>query len=125
MTEKWMIHKNSSGEFKWTIAEPYERSRRLKHVFELENQEMTTELEKNAYNIALHYDENIWDVLNQSHSITSTNPINKRELLHNRVAERDSIQQKTNNPFFTDTEDTYVRDIINSDKYLKPQNTSI
>ena len=81
-------------EFKWTIAEPYERSRRVKHVFELENQQMTKELEQNAYSNALNYDENIWDVLNQTHLLSAPNPVNKRELLHHRTAERDQIQQK-------------------------------
>lgn len=123
-TEQPMKYNHS---LKWTIPEPYERSRRLKHVFELENKQMTIELEKNAYLTALSYDENIWDVLNQSHILKTTNPvsINKRELLHNRVAERDNIQQKVNNPFLENTEGSYVRDIMNSDKYLKPQNTQL
>lgn len=114
--------KKNNNTIKWTISEPYERSRRLKQVFELENQQMTVELEKNAYDVALNYDENIWDVLNQSHILTAVNPIsiNKKELLHNRVAERDNIPQKINNPFLENTEQSYVRDIINSDKYLHP-----
>ena len=53
-------------EWKWTKGEPYERSRRLKHVQELENKQFSKDMESSAYSSSLHHDENTWDILNQS-----------------------------------------------------------
>ena len=67
-------------EWKWTKGEPYERSRRLKHVQELENKEFSQKMETNAYSSSLNYDENTWNILNQSiqqNEFTATLPLVK------------------------------------------------
>jgi hypothetical protein len=102
-------------EKKWTKGEPYERSRRLKHVEILENEEFTKEVEANAYTSSLNHDENTWDILNIKSS-------NKREELDKKIAGRELIQQRGFNPF--NEHNNYVEDIVIRDKYLKPINTT-
>jgi hypothetical protein len=45
---------------KWTNGLPFVRSRRLKHVQDME----IKDVENNAYSSALYHDENTWDLLN-------------------------------------------------------------
>lgn len=117
-------------EKKWTDGKPYERSRRLKHVQELENNEFTKEVENSAYTSSLHHDENTWDILNNNLSETNTlsNSIpfvkvsNKREELDLKMADRGLTQQIGFNPFLG--ENSYVNDITIRDQFLKPVNTT-
>ena len=116
-------------EFKWTNNEPYERSRRLKHIKELnENNEMDInfekKIEKNAYLSSLNHDENTWDILNQSLSGSGFKVSNKREELDSKIADRELVQQIGFNPFLNQTQTTYLDDIFIRDQYLKPQNTT-
>jgi hypothetical protein len=103
-------------EWKWTKGEPYERSRR---IFKNEPTEIdetfSKEIETSAYSSALNYDENTWDMLNQGLS-------NKREDLDFKIAERGPVQQIGNNPFLG--QNNYVNDIVVSNKFLKPVNTT-
>lgn len=109
-------------EWKWTKGEPYERSRRLKHVMELENKEFSKELETAAYSTSLNHDENTWDILNQSFSGVGFKVSNKREEMDNKMADRELVQQIGFNPFLG--ENSYVNDIANRDHFLKPINTT-
>jgi len=109
-------------ESKWTNGEPYERSRRLKHCAELENQEFTKEVEKDAYASALNHDENTWDILNQGLSGTGFKVSNKREELDTKIADRHLVQQRGFNPFLGDND--YVNDVTVRDQFLKPMNTT-
>ena len=109
-------------EWKWTKGEPYERSRRLKHVAEIENQEFNKEVEKDAYTSALNHDENTWDILNQSCSGTGFKVSNKREELDTKIADRQLVQQRGFNPFLGDND--YVNDVTVRDQFLKPMNTT-
>jgi hypothetical protein len=106
---------------KWTNNKPYERSRRLKHVEQLENEQFTKEVESNAYMSSLNYDENTWDILNQTHAGGFTIS-NKREELDSKIADRELIQQRGFNPFL---DNNYVEDVAMRDKYLKPLNSNI
>ena len=103
-------------EWKWTKGEPYERSRR---IFENEPTEIdetfSKEIETSAYSSALNYDENTWDMLNPDLS-------NKREDLDFKIAERGPVQQIGNNPFLG--QNNYVNDIVVSNNFLKPINTT-
>ena len=103
-------------EWKWTKGEPYERSRR---IFKNEPTEIdetfSKEIETSAYSSALNYDENTWDMLNQRLS-------NKREDLDFKIAERGPVQQIGNNPFLG--QNNYVNDIVVSNNFLKPINTT-
>ena len=103
-------------EWKWTKGEPYERSRR---IFKNETTEIdesfSKEIEISAYSSALNHDENSWDMLNPDLS-------NKREDLDFKIAERGPVQQIGNNPFLG--QNNYVNDIVVSNKFLKPVNTT-
>jgi hypothetical protein len=111
-------------EKKWTNGQPYERSRRLKHVQEIENKEFSKELENSAYTTSLHHDENTWDILNNNlgDSIPFTKISNKREELDLKMADRGLTQQIGFNPFLG--ENSYIDDICIRDQFLKPMNTT-
>ena len=111
-------------EWKWTKGEPYERSRRLKHVQELENKQFSKDMDSAAYTSALNHDENTWDILNQTHAAAGSGfkVSNKREELDTKIAGRDMVQQIGFNPFLG--ESSYVNDISIRDQFLKPVNTT-
>jgi hypothetical protein len=111
-------------EWKWTKGEPYERSRRLKHVQELENKQFSKDMDSAAYTSALNHDENTWDILNQTQagSGAAFKVSNKREELDTKIAGRDMVQQIGFNPFLG--ESSYVNDISVRDQFLKPVNTT-
>jgi len=109
-------------EWKWTKNEPYERSRRLKHVQELENKTFSKEVEQNAYTSALNYDENTWDILNQTIANNGFKVSNKREELDYKIADRELVQQRGSNPFMD--QHNYVDDVAIRDQFLKPINTT-
>lgn len=109
-------------ERKWTNGEPYERSRRLKHVAELENKQFSKNLEIDAYSSALNHDENTWDILNQSLSGSGFKVSNKREDLDSKISDRQLVQQRGFNPFLNDN--NYVNDVSVRDQFLKPVNTT-
>ena len=92
--------------WKWTKGEPYERSRRLKHVEKMENEEFSKEVETSAYTSALHHDENTWDILNQTAAFRNSN---KREDLDLKIADRQMMQQRGANPFNPDS--NYANDL--------------
>lgn len=113
-------------EWKWTKGEPYERSRRLKHVQELENKQFSKDMDSAAFSSALNHDENTWDILNQTQAGAGAGAgfksSNKREELDTKIAGRDMIQQIGFNPFLG--ESSYVNDISIRDQFLKPVNTT-
>ena len=109
-------------EWKWTKGEPYERSRRFKHVQELENKEFSKEMDSSAYSSSLNHDENTWDILNQTHSGSGFKVSNKREELDSKIAGRDMVQQIGFNPFLG--ESSYLNDVSVRDQFLKPVNTT-
>ena len=109
-------------EWKWTKSEPYERSRRLKHVQELENKEFSKTMETSAYTSSLNHDENTWDILNQSVSGSGFKVSNKREEMDTKIADRKLTQQIGFNPFLG--ENSYINDVAIQDQYLKPVNTT-
>jgi hypothetical protein len=112
-------------EWKWTKGEPYERSRRLKNIASapdnVEKEHSSKEIENSAYTSSLNYDENTWDILNQSLSGGFT-VSNKREDLDLKIADRKLVQQRGFNPFLS--ENDYVNDIAIRDQFLKPINTT-
>jgi len=109
-------------EWKWTKGEPYERSRRQKHVEDYENKKFSKDMETSAYSSSLHHDENTWDILNQSIYSQGFKVSNKREELDFKIADRDLVQQIGFNPFLG--ENNYVNDIEIRDQFLKPVNTT-
>ena len=109
-------------EWKWTKGEPYERSRRLKHVQEIENKEFSKELAESAYTSSLNHDENTWELLNQHAANSGFKVSNKREEIDSKMANRDMLQQIGFNPFLG--ESNYIEDISIRDQFLKPVNTT-
>ena len=109
-------------EWKWTKGEPYERSRRLKKVQELENKQFSKDMDSSAYTSSLNYDENTWDILNQTLSGGGFKVSNKREELDTKISDRVLVQQIGFNPFLGET--NYVNDISVRDQFLKPVNTT-
>jgi hypothetical protein len=106
---------------KWTDGQPYERSRRMKHQIQMEQEEFSKKIETTAYSSSLNHDENTWQILNQSLSGTGFKVSNKREELGDKLANREMIQQIGFNPFLGQT--NYVDDISIRDQFLKPVNT--
>jgi len=111
--------------WKWTKGEPYERSRRIQNNDkpQIESQEQfSKEIEQDAYTSSLNYDENTWDILNNSLSGAGFKSSNKREELDFKIADRDLVQQRGFNPFMD--ENNYVNDVTIRDQFLKPINTT-
>ena len=109
-------------EWKWTKSEPYERSRRQKHVQQMENEDFSKEMESAAYTSSLHHDENTWDILNQSASGSGFKTSNKREELDTKISGRELVQQIGFNPFLG--QNSYIEDVSIRDQFLKPVNTT-
>jgi hypothetical protein len=110
-------------EWKWTKGEPYERSMRIfKEQEEKDTEKFNKEIEKSAYSSALNHDENTWDILNQTLSGNGFKISNKREEIDTKMADRDLVQQRGNNPFLSET--NYVNDVSIRDQFLKPINTA-
>jgi len=114
-------------EWKWTKGEPYERTRRNANVTHQQNtpvaeEQLNKDLEASAYTSSLNYDENTWDILNQSIYSNGFKMSNKREDLDHKIADRELIQQIGCNPFLSNT--NYIDDMNIRDKFLKPINTT-
>ena len=122
-------------EWKWTKGEQYARSKRrqtnntqtdnthtMPQNLDAEDEKFNAELEKSAYTSSLNYDENTWDILNQSLYNNGFRVSNKRENLDIKMADREMVQQIGFNPFLNTT--NYVDDIVASDAFLKPINTT-
>jgi hypothetical protein len=107
---------------KWTDGKPYERSRRMKHQIQMENEEFSKNMDNSAYSSSLHHDEHTWDILNQSLSGAGFKVSNKREELGDKLANREMVQQIGFNPFLGQS--NYVDDISIRDQFLKPVNTN-
>jgi len=108
--------------WKWTDGKPYERTRIMKHQIQIENEEFSKNMDKSAYASSLNYDENTWEILNQSQAGSDFKISNKREELGDKLANRVMIQQIGINPFLC--ENNYINDISIRDQYLKPVNTT-
>lgn len=113
-------------DWKWSNGQPYKKSKRTvknaiveEEYVEDQDEIFSKEVEKSAYSTSLNHDENTWDILNQGFLKQSS----KREILDNKIADRELVQQKGFNPFLN--ESNYVQDISNSDMYLKPINTTL
>lgn len=113
-------------EWKWTNGEPYERSRRKTKTSDAnindEHVDINRKITDDAYSSSLHYDENTWDILNQSASIDGFKTSNKREELDTKINDRELVKQIGNNPFLG--ENDYIENMSIRDQFLKPLNTS-
>jgi len=122
-------------EWKWTKSEPYERSKRqynsnkiINKTINNENlsidfEKINKEQENTAYSSSLHYDENTWDILNQTVAQNGFQISNKREEIDSKMSDRSLVQQTNINPFLE--QNNYVDDVFIRDKFLKPINTTM
>ena len=116
-------------DWKWSNGESYKKSKRPdKNTTEEEqmvdqDEIFSKNIEDSAYSTSLNHDENTWDILNQSIYTQGFRHSNKREELHDKMANRDLIQQIGFNPFLSN-QNNYAEDISIRDQFLKPLNTS-
>jgi hypothetical protein len=109
-------------EWKWTKGETYEKSKRqIQPKDEVAKEEVATEkfnkeLETLAYSSSLNYDEDTWDILNQSIAKNDFKMSNKREDLNFKMADRELIQQTIMNPFLNQM--NYADDVTLMDKKI-------
>lgn len=107
-------------EWKWSIGEPYERSRR-----QVYNPEYTNESDipqKNPIQLSLE-DEADVSFFIPFYSKTNSEGSNLREDLDSKIANRELIFQRGANPFLDQA--NYADDVTKSDMFLKPQNTTM
>lgn len=116
-------------EWKWVKGESYQKSKRpiiTKNAESTTNQLDLDQLNKDhqlgAYTSSLNYDENTWDILNQSVSQNGFQNSNSREELDTKISNRSLVQQVGTNPFFDEKD--YVDNVSIRDQYMKPINTT-
>ena len=86
--------------WKWSIGEPYYKS------------------SKTPKPIPKKPDDTIFSALTTT---DSGNPYPSREELDTKIASRESLPQRGVNPFL---QNSYIHDVVSSDRFLKPMNTS-
>lgn len=107
--------------WKWSKGEAYYKSARLEKLVQ---KEPCYDSQKNAINQSLEED-NFFnqdsDLINITNSMFSRNQETKREDLDNKISGRELVAQRGVNPFL---QTSYVNDIVASDMFLKPVNTT-
>jgi hypothetical protein len=90
-------------------------------------------IENMAYTQSIQCDSTNWsdtnDIMFLEHQFKLASN-NKREESYNKMAEREMVSQIGLNPFLhqnveTQTQNTYIQDVINRDLFMKPVNTNI
>lgn len=92
-------------------------------------------IENMAYTQSMQCDSTNWsdnnDIMFLEHQFKLASN-NKREESYNKMAEREMVTQVGMNPFLhqnvetqTQTQNTYIQDVINRDLFMKPVNTNI
>lgn len=110
-------------EWKWTNGDIVERSSRLmRPPYESIDPIISKEIiDNNAFVQALTCDEP-----ESIHFAPLYRAENKREDMHNRMAEREMVAQVGRNPFLDVTkEHNYVNDVIAQNQFLKPVATNM
>ena len=116
-------------EWKWVKGESYQKSKRpiIKQNEEsssnqIDLDQLNKDHQLGAYTSSLNYDENTWDILNQSVSQNGFQNSNSREELDTKISNRSLVQQVGTNPFFDEKD--YVDNVSIRDQYMKPINTT-
>jgi hypothetical protein len=137
------MHKNLIF-WKWSTndGERIERSLRKNRIYpesnieiqERQTQPVTDEyIENMAYTQSMQCDSTNWsdsnDIMFLEHQFKLASN-NKREESYNKMAEREMVSQIGLNPFLhqnaeTETQNSYIQDVINRDLFMKPVNTNI
>ena len=118
-------------EWKWSNGSIVERSPRIQIPINHEQQPRQPQQPNNGASIQK-------EILDNNAFLQSLNcdpgfdfrENNKREESYNKMAEREMVSQIGLNPFLhqnveTQTQNTYIQDVINRDLFMKPVNTNI
>jgi hypothetical protein len=122
-----------SFNWKWSNGDIVERSKRpiskntntnspIEQPTDSENLIFRYKQEHDAFASSLNYDENTWDILNQTTAHNGFKSSNRREELDTMISERHLVQQRGVNPFLSQND--YVNDIQVSNQFLQPSNTN-
>jgi hypothetical protein len=116
-------------EWKWVKGESYQKSKRPivnqndeSSSNQIDLDQLNKDHQLGAYTSSLNYDENTWDILNQSVSQSGFQNSNSREELDSKISNRSLVQQVGTNPFFDEKD--YVDNVSIRDQYMKPINTT-
>lgn len=116
-------------EWKWVKGESYQKSKRPvakkeeeESINRLDLDQLNKDHQLGAYTSSLNYDENTWDILNQSVSQNGFQNSNTREELDSKISNRSLVQQVGTNPFFDEKD--YVDNVSIRDQFMKPINTT-
>jgi hypothetical protein len=116
-------------EWKWVKGGTYPKSKRPittqkdeSSTNQIDLDQLNKDHQLGAYTSSLNYDENTWDILNQSVSQNGFQNSNTREELDTKISNRSLVQQVGTNPFFDEKD--YVDNVSIRDQYMKPINTT-
>lgn len=99
--------------WKWSKGETYYQSARIYPEKDIKTNKINFDSKMNAIEQSLAED------ILPNHGFDN---INKRELLDNKMSDRELISQRGVNPFSAQT--SYVNDVVTRDMFLKPVNTT-
>jgi hypothetical protein len=102
--------------WKWSKGINYDRSRRINKADMDDN--FNKIIENSAYTSSLNHDENTWEIINKNLFDKDFVQHSKREDTDKKLSERQMICQVNMNPYLTNN--SYVEDLTNHDKFLKP-----
>lgn len=116
--------------WKWSNGETYYQSARIYPEKEITTNKINFDSKKNAIEQSLaedilpnhnHSGDN-FDSFDSFSNGSGAEISNKRELLDNKISDREMISQRGTNPFSMQT--SYVNDVVTRDMFLKPINTT-
>ena len=117
-------------EWKWVKGGTYQKSKRPittqkdeSSTNQIDLDQLNKDHQLGAYTSSLNYDENTWDILNQSVSQNGFQNSNSREELDSKISNRTLVQQVGTNPFFDEKD--YVDNVSIRDQFMKPINTTL
>jgi hypothetical protein len=109
-----------SIEWKWSKGLNYDRSKRI--IKESIDDNFNKIVEETAYTSSLNHDENTWEIMNNNLFDKGFVQNSKREDTDKKLSERQMMCQVNMNPYLTNN--SYVKDLTNHDKFLKPISTN-
>jgi len=114
-------------EWKWSNGIPYEKTPRNfnKNIqSQLSYEEESSKVSQIAYQQSLLSENDVWSLEEQQIFVKPQDmnkSFNKREDTYNRMADREMFGQIGMSPF---TNNNYLQDLNNQDKFLKPVSTT-
>lgn len=107
--------------WKWSNGESYYKSARVKNQVN-EEEEYNSQIKAIHQSLAdYNQDSDLIEITNSIFSRNQNPSGTRREVLDNKMADREMISQRGVNPFM---QTSYVNDIVAHDMFLKPINTN-